>query len=206
MRYGSLCSGIEAASVAFGPLGWEAAWFSEIEAFPNAVLAHHYPGVANHGDMTTIRERILSGEIEATDMICGGPPCQAFSVAGLRRSLDDERGNLTLEYVKICDATDDHHGYRPQFTTSELGQVIPKEGSTLTTALCSVLHAIAGCIPEQTLPESFCIAIEVGRGYTNIPWRGKPESPDGNRYKALGNSWAVPCARWIGERIKAIRP
>ena len=106
MRYGSLCSGIEAASVAFGPLGWEAAWFSEIEAFPNAVLAHHYPGVANHGDMTTIRERILSGEIEAPDMICGGPPCQAFSVAGLRRSLDDERGNLTLEYVKICDATD----------------------------------------------------------------------------------------------------
>ena len=106
MRYGSLCSGIEAASVAFKPLGWEAAWFSEIEAFPNAVLSHHYPNVPNHGDMTTIRSRIISGEVEAPDMICGGPPCQAFSVAGLRRSLDDERGNLTLEYVKICDATD----------------------------------------------------------------------------------------------------
>lgn len=106
MRYGSLCSGIEAASVAFKPLGWEAAWFSEIEAFPNAVLLHHYPNVPNHGDMTTIRSRIISGEVEAPDMICGGPPCQAFSVAGLRRSLDDERGNLTLEYVKICDATD----------------------------------------------------------------------------------------------------
>ena len=106
MKYGSICSGIEAASVAFQPLDWEPAWFSEIEAFPSAVLAHHYPGVQNHGDMSNLADKILAGEIEAPDMICGGPPCQAFSVAGSRQSLSDKRGNLTLEYIRICDAND----------------------------------------------------------------------------------------------------
>ena len=72
IRFGSVCSGIEAASVAFGPLGWQAAWFSEIEPFPCAVLQHHFPGVPNLGDMTTLPERIRSGEVEAPDMLCGG--------------------------------------------------------------------------------------------------------------------------------------
>ena len=67
MRFGSCCSGIEAASVAWRPLGWKAAWFSEIEPFPCAVLKHHYPEVPNHGDMTTLPERILAGEVEAPD-------------------------------------------------------------------------------------------------------------------------------------------
>ena len=67
MRFGSVCSGIEAASVAWHSLGWEAAWLSEIEPFPSAVLAHHYPDVPNLGDMTTLPERILSGEVEAPD-------------------------------------------------------------------------------------------------------------------------------------------
>lgn len=75
MRFGSICSGIEAASVAWNPLGWEAAWFSEIEPFPCALLAHHYPNVPNLGDMTTIAPRILSGEVEAPDILCGGTPC-----------------------------------------------------------------------------------------------------------------------------------
>lgn len=106
MRFGSVCSGIEAASVAWGPLGWEAAWFSEIEPFPNAVLAHRFPNVPNLGDMTTLPERILSGEIEAPDILCGGTPCQAFSVAGMRRSLDDARGNLSLVFIEIANAID----------------------------------------------------------------------------------------------------
>lgn len=71
-RFGSVCSGIEAASVAFGQLGWKAAWFSEIEPFPCAVLAHHFPDVPNLGDMTKLPERILAGEVEAPDMLCGG--------------------------------------------------------------------------------------------------------------------------------------
>lgn len=101
-----MCSGIEAASVAWGPLNWEAAWLAEIEPFPSAVLAHHYPNVPNHGDMTTLPARILAGEVEAPDLFCGGTPCQAFSVAGLRRSLDDARGNLSLTFCEIADAID----------------------------------------------------------------------------------------------------
>lgn len=104
IRFGSVCSGIEAASVAW-PF-WDAAWFSEIEPFPCAVLKHHYPEVPNHGDMTTLPDRILSGEVEAPDVFCGGTPCQAFSVAGNRKSLDDARGNLSLTFCEIADAID----------------------------------------------------------------------------------------------------
>jgi DNA (cytosine-5)-methyltransferase 1 len=106
MKFGSVCSGIEAASVAWSPLGWKAAWLSEIEPFPCAVLAHHYPDVPNLGDMTTLPKRILSGEVEAPDLFCGGTPCQAFSVAGNRQSLDDARGNLSLTFCEIADAID----------------------------------------------------------------------------------------------------
>lgn len=106
VRFGSVCSGIEAASVAWTPLGWEAAWFSEIEPFPSKVLAHHYPDVPNLGDMTTLPERITSGAVEAPDVLCGGTPCQAFSVAGLRKSLGDARGNLSLTFCEIANAID----------------------------------------------------------------------------------------------------
>lgn len=106
MRFGSVCSGIEAASVAWAPLGWKAAWLAEIEKFPAAVLAHHYPEVPNLGDMTALPARIASGEVEAPDIFCGGTPCQAFSVAGLRKSLDDARGNLSLVFCEIANAID----------------------------------------------------------------------------------------------------
>ena len=104
--FGSVCSGIEAASVAWAQLGWKAAWLSEIEPFPCAVLAHHYPDVPNLGDMTLLPDRIRSGEVIAPDVFCGGTPCQAFSVAGLRKSLDDARGNLSLTFCEIADAID----------------------------------------------------------------------------------------------------
>jgi DNA (cytosine-5)-methyltransferase 1 len=104
--FGSVCSGIEAASVAFGPLGMHPAWLSEIEPFPSAVLAHHYPEVSNLGDMTAIADRILVGEVYPPDMLCGGTPCQAFSVAGLRKSLDDARGNLSLVFCELANAID----------------------------------------------------------------------------------------------------
>jgi DNA (cytosine-5)-methyltransferase 1 len=106
MRFLSVCSGIEAASVAWEPLGWQASGFAEIEPFPCAVLAHHYPNVPNHGDMTLLPAKIRAGEVEAPDLLCGGTPCQAFSVAGLRQSLDDARGNLTLTFCEIADAID----------------------------------------------------------------------------------------------------
>jgi len=105
MRFLSLCSGIEAASVAFAPLGWKAIGFSEIEPFPCAVLAHHYPNVPNFGDMTKFRDWPEWVFVEA-DIIVGGPPCQAFSVAGLRNGLNDDRGNITLVYVELINHAD----------------------------------------------------------------------------------------------------
>jgi site-specific DNA-cytosine methylase len=89
IRYGSVCSGIEAATVAWHPLGWLPQWFAEVDAFPSAVLAHHWPEVPNLGDFTTI-----PADAPAIDLLVGGTPCQAFSVAGLRGGLADERGNL----------------------------------------------------------------------------------------------------------------
>lgn len=98
MRYGSVCSGIEAATVAWHGLGWTPSFFSEIDKFPRAVLAAHYPRVPLHGDFTTIR----AGEYDAIDLLVGGTPCQSFSVAGLRGGLADDRGNLALEYLKLA--------------------------------------------------------------------------------------------------------
>ena len=99
MRYLSVCSGIEAATVAWHGLGWKPVAFSEIEAFPSAVLAHHYPDVPNVWDMTKYKEWNLG----AVDLLVGGTPCQSFSVAGLRKGLEDPRGNLALVYCGILD-------------------------------------------------------------------------------------------------------
>ena len=98
MIYGSVCSGVEAATVAWHPLGWEPQWFSEIEKFPSAVLHHHYPNVPNYGDMTAFKE----WPNDPIDLLVGGTPCQSFSVAGLRKGLSDPRGNLMLTYLAIA--------------------------------------------------------------------------------------------------------
>ena len=100
MKYLSVCSGIEAATMAWHDLGWKPAGFSEIEPFPSAVLAHHYPDVTNFGDMTKYKEWNLDGTI---DLLVGGTPCQSFSVAGLRKGMDDPRGNLALVYCGMLD-------------------------------------------------------------------------------------------------------
>ena len=100
MNYLSVCSGIEAATVAWHHMGWNPIAFSEIEKFPSQVLAQHYPDVPNLGDMTKYKEWELS---EPIDILVGGTPCQSFSVAGLRKGLDDPRGNLALTYVGILD-------------------------------------------------------------------------------------------------------
>ena len=100
MKYLSVCSGIEAATVAWHDLGWKPAGYSEIEPFPSAVLAHHYPDVTNYGDMTKYKDWSLDGSV---DLIVGGTPCQSFSVAGLRKGMDDPRGNLALVYCGMLD-------------------------------------------------------------------------------------------------------
>ena len=103
MRFGSVCSGIDAASVAWRPLGWEAAWFSEIAPFPCAVLDYRYPDVPNLGDMTRIYDNETFKK-EEIDILVGGTPCQSFSPAGKRAGLDDPRGVLALEFLRIVRA------------------------------------------------------------------------------------------------------
>lgn len=110
MKYISVCSGIEAATVAWHPLGWTPLAFSEIEPFPCKVLAHHYPTVPNLGDMTKFKEW---PDYANVDVLVGGTPCQSFSIAGLRKGLDDPRGNLMLTYLAIADK------YRPTWLVWE---------------------------------------------------------------------------------------
>ena len=102
MKYLSVCSGIEAATVAWHPLGWQAVAYSEIEPFPCAVLAHHYPTIQNLGDITQFKEWD-SERLHSIDVLAGGTPCQSFSVAGLRQGLSDPRGNLMLTYLAIAE-------------------------------------------------------------------------------------------------------
>lgn len=109
MKYLSVCSGIEAATCAWHQLGWTPFAFSEIEPFPSDVLAHHYPTVPNLGDMTKFKE----WPDAAIDLLVGGTPCQSFSVAGLRKGLDDPRGNLMLTYCAIAAK------YRPKWLVWE---------------------------------------------------------------------------------------
>jgi DNA (cytosine-5)-methyltransferase 1 len=144
MRFGSVCSGIEAASVAWEPLGWKAAWLAEIEPFPSAVLAHHYPEVPNLGDMTTLPARIRLGEVEAPDVFCGGTPCQAFSVAGLRRSLDDARGNLSLTFCEIANAIDSVRRSAGMAASIVFWENVPGVLSTKDNAFGCFLAGLAG--------------------------------------------------------------
>lgn len=319
--------------MAWHPLGWQAAWYSEIEPFPSAVLKHHYPTVPNYGDMTQYE----AWPDEPINLLVGGTPCQSFSVAGLRKGLADPRGNLMLTYGAIAKR------YRPEwlvwenvpgvlssnggrdfgtflgmlaelgygfayrvldaqyfgvaqrrrrvFVVGHLGNwqraaavlferhslqghpapsrekgqgtaahveggvadVCPTLGCELTKQVNNQMvnnaeafyHAVAqpiygipgnwigrqpengGNAVEPMHDVSPCLtktdrhgvaAMQVRRltpvecerlqgfpdGYTNIPWRNKTESPDGPRYKAMGNSMAVPVMRWIGERIAAV--
>jgi len=144
MRFGSVCSGIEAASVAWNPLGWRAAWLSEIEPFPAAVLAHHYPDVPNLGDMTTLPARIASGEVDAPDVFCGGTPCQAFSVAGLRKSLDDARGNLSLTFCEIANEIDAARSIRGEQPAIVFWENVPGVLNTKDNAFGCFLAGLAG--------------------------------------------------------------
>ncbi len=96
MTYRSVCTGIAAETVAWHPLGWTALSFAEIDPFCNALLTHRYPQVENYGDFTKIQKPVRA------DLLMGGTPCQSFSVAGKRAGLDDPRGNLAFEFIKLA--------------------------------------------------------------------------------------------------------
>jgi len=141
MKYLSVCSGIEAATVAWHQLGWEPLAFSEIEPFPRKVLAHHYPDVPCYGDFTKLREMDWIG---GADLLVGGTPCQAFSVAGLRQSLDDDRGNLTLEFVRLADAIDNLRHARGDKPAIIVWENVPGVLSVKDNAFGCFLAALVG--------------------------------------------------------------
>ena len=148
MNYLSVCSGIEAATVAWHDMGWKPIAFSEIEPFPSAVLKYHYPNVPNLGDMTKYKEWTLS---EPIDILVGGTPCQSFSVAGLRKGLEDPRGNLALTYIGILDK------FRPKWCVWENvpGVLSSNGGGTLVPSLGrwgkSGMGGPIGCLTLNTL-------------------------------------------------------
>ena len=177
MKYLSVCSGIEAVSVAVEPLGWTPIGFSEIEPFPSAVLKHHYPDVPNFGDFTTIDPEAVAH----ADVLVGGTPCQAFSVAGLRGSLDDARGNLSLAFVRLADAIDDLRLSRGAESLRILWENVPGVLSTRDNAFGCFLGGLAG--------------------------HGGPLGPpDGKRWPNAGVvsgprrvvAWRILDAQWIG--------
>ncbi len=144
ITYGSVCSGIEAASVAWEGLRWKAAWFAEIEKFPAAVLAHRFPAVPNLGDMTKIAAGVRAGSVPAPAVMVGGTPCQAFSIAGLRKSLDDQRGQLTLAYVDLANAIDEKRVSTGESPAVHLWENVPGSLSTDDNAFGYFLAGMAG--------------------------------------------------------------
>ncbi|MEG9424883.1 phage N-6-adenine-methyltransferase [Citrobacter freundii] len=144
MKYGSVCSGIEAASKAWEPLGWKPAWFSEIEPFTSAVLAHHWPEVTNLGDMTKIADAVRAGKVEAPDVLVGGTPCQAFSIAGLREGLSDDRGQLTISYVELANAIDAKRRERGEPEAIIVWENVPGVLSSKDNAFGCFLAGLAG--------------------------------------------------------------
>ena len=297
IRYGSVCSGIEAATQAWHLLGWEPVFFSEIDDFPRAVLQHHYPDVPCHGDFTTIGE----DDYGSIDLLVGGTPCQSFSIAGLRGGMADERGNLALEYLKLAQRkrprwvvwenvpgvlssnggrdfgaflgglVDCGYGWAYRICDAQYWGVAQRRRRVFVVGYLGDWRRAAAVLfereslsgnpapsrearKEATTPAGERIAAfdkqrlgQYGNGevsstlaardykdatdlvaeelsvrrltpteaerlqgfpdcFTQIPYRNKPadKCPDGPRYKALGNSFAVPVVRWIGERIQAV--
>ncbi|MBM1212878.1 MULTISPECIES: DNA cytosine methyltransferase, partial [Pseudomonas syringae group] len=144
LKYGSVCSGIEAATAAWHPLGMEPVWFAEIDPFPSAVLAHHYPRTPNLGDMTKLGALVLAGKIDAPDVLVGGTPCQAFSVAGMRQGMLDPRGALTIKYVELADAVDHVRTSRNQPESIIVWENVPGVLSDKGNAFGCFLGALAG--------------------------------------------------------------
>ena len=160
MRYLSVCSGIEAASVAWRPLGWQPVAFAEIDPFPSAVLAHRYPRVPNERDFTQIGGKYHG----AVDLICGGTPCQSFSVSGKRKGMDDPRGNLAAEFVSLC-----YESGAPWFVWENVAGVLSSTGGQDLAGLLSAWTGRTVSVPEDGWGNGGIV--EPGSGCYGVAWR-----------------------------------
>lgn len=167
---GSICSGIEAASVAWNPLGLSFQWFSEIAPFPSRVLAEKFPEIPNLGDMNRIPELINQGEAVAPDLLCAGTPCQAFSLAGSQDGLNDERGNLTLRFVDIVKANDQarkKHKKQPCIVFWENVEGVLKDKTNAFGCLISSLAGLDEVLAVKNWPNAGLLE---GKE-RNVAWR-----------------------------------
>jgi DNA (cytosine-5)-methyltransferase 1 len=178
MRYLSVCSGIETASLAWEPLGWTPIAFAEIDAFPSAVLAHRFPHVPNLGDFT----KIEAADVGPIDLLVGGTPCQDFSVAGKRLGLDGARGNLAIEFCRLA------RRLRPRWVVWEN---VPGVHSNWSGAPKSEDLAPGGCWEgdEDNDFGAFLDALEEC-GYSAC-WRNL----DAQHVRVESHPWAVPQRR-----------
>lgn len=169
---GSVCSGIEAASVAWEPFGVHFDWFSEIAPFPSRVLAEKYPTIPNFGDMNDIPDQIAQGKMSAPDLICGGTPCQAFSLAGWQNGLNDDRGNLTLKFVDIIEANDAVRMSRGQGRCKVFWENVEGVLADKTNAFGCLISSLAGLDQVLSLKGGKWPNAGLIRGNTrNVAWR-----------------------------------
>src|SRR5699024_4280491 len=180
IKFGSVCSGIEAASVAWNPLGFSASWLSEIEKFPAELLAYRYPRVQNIGDMLKAPKMVRGGEIPAPDILVGGTPCQSFSVAGMRQGLSDERGQLTMSFVDLANEIDKQRVKNGEQESIIVWENVPGVLSSKDNAFGCFLGALAG--------ES-CELQPAGRRWTNAGYILGPQ-------RAI--AWRILDAQYFG--------
>lgn len=167
---GSVCSGIEAASVAWSPLGLQFQWFSEIADFPSRLLSEKYPETENVGDMKNISGLIKNRIIASPDLICGGTPCQAFSLAGFKNGLNDDRGNLTLKFVDIIDSNDEIRLNDGSDRTIVFWENVEGVLTDKTNAFGCLLSSLAG-FDDVIAPDKWAASGILHGPKRNIAWR-----------------------------------
>ena len=167
---GSVCSGIEAASVAWKELNFQFLWFSEIAEFPSKILKEKYPDIPNLGDMNNIPNLIKNGNIESPDLICGGTPCQAFSLAGLQNGLNDDRGNLTLKFVDIITENDNIRKSKGLDLTTVFWENVEGVLKDKTNAFGCFISSLAG-FDEVIVEKKWSNSGIVKGPKRNVAWR-----------------------------------
>lgn len=170
LTFGSVCSGIEASQLAFSKYNFNQLWSSEIAEFPNKVLAHHYPFVKNIGDMNDIEELIKSGKIEAPDLFCGGTPCQAFSLAGWKNGLQDERGQLTITFFKIANTIDEKRNKEGKKESIILWENVEGVLNDKTNAFGNFIAGLAG-FDNEIKVKKWAKAGYIEGPLRNVAWR-----------------------------------